>query len=46
VLAFDSTLHLSEIGFDREEARELAQRWADIVAMLLNAREGEKWRSE
>lgn len=38
VLAFDSTLSPHSLSFDRPEARDLAQGWADIVARLLTAR--------
>jgi len=40
VLAFDSVLPPHTLHFDRPEARELAQRWADIIAKLLIIKEG------
>jgi hypothetical protein len=35
VLAFDSVLPLEDIEFNKLEARELAQRWADILAQII-----------
>ncbi len=38
VLAFDSRLPAARLHFHKPEARELAQRWADIVSKLVLAR--------
>jgi hypothetical protein len=35
ILAFDSILPLAELGVDKREAREIAQRWADIIGYIL-----------
>lgn len=37
VLAFDSILPLASLGVDKREAREIAQRWADIIGYILVA---------
>ena len=40
VLAFDSVLPPNRLFFDKPEARQLAQLWADIIAKLLIVKEG------